>query len=64
MIFLVLNRPLFFEDSSNVLFLESILHYKLLRSVNFKILYFFQFTKPASKHLINEQVLMIEQLRT
>ena len=33
----ILNTPLLFEDSSNVLFLESILHYKTL-----KIIYFFR----------------------
>ena len=38
----VLNTPLLFEDSLNILFLKSILHYKTLEICNFFIvLYFF-----------------------
>ena len=49
----VLNTPLLFEDSSNVLFLYSILHYKTLEICYFfKVLYFFQFIKHAIKRLI------------
>ena len=50
----VLNTPLHFEDSSNVLFLESISHYKALEICYFfKVLYFFYFIKHAILILLN-----------
>ena len=50
----VLNTPLPFEDSSNFLFLEIILHYYKTLEICyfFNVLYFFSFIKHAIKHFI------------
>ena len=50
----VLNTPLPFEDSSNFLFLEIILHYYKTLEICyfFNARYFFSFIKHAIKHFI------------
>ena len=55
----VVNTPLLFEDSSNVLFFQRIFHYKapqICFNLNIFLKYFFWFIKHA-EHLIKKKIL-------